>query len=59
MPQATLVREFEIIYARLALLVDPSPDFVERDITMAEIKAALVSGIKRVKRVLSTLLEAG
>ncbi|RAR64187.1 hypothetical protein BCL93_1013 [Onishia taeanensis] len=59
MPQVALVREFEIIYARLALMVDPSPDLVERDITMAEIKAALVSGIKRVKRVLRALLEAG
>ena len=46
-------------YACVALLVDPSPDLIERHIIMAEIKAALASGIERVKRVLGTLLEAG
>ena len=55
MPQFAPVRELEIPYARLALLVDPCPDLIERHITMAE----MVGGIERVKRVLGTLLEAG
>ncbi|MAX32379.1 MAG: S-methyl-5'-thioadenosine phosphorylase [Halomonadaceae bacterium] len=59
MPEATLARELEIPYACLALVVNPAPGVVEREITMAEIEAALVGGIERVKRVLGTLLEAG
>ncbi|WP_136255113.1 S-methyl-5'-thioinosine phosphorylase [Onishia niordana] len=59
MPEATLARELEIPYACLALVVNPAPGVVEREITMAEIEAALEGGIERVKRVLRTLLEAG
>ncbi|EPC04578.1 hypothetical protein L861_04440 [Litchfieldella anticariensis FP35 = DSM 16096] len=56
MPEASLARELEIPYACLALVVNPAAGVVETEITMAEIEAALESGIERVKRVIRSLL---
>ncbi|GGX77724.1 S-methyl-5'-thioinosine phosphorylase [Litchfieldella qijiaojingensis] len=56
MPEASLARELEIPYACLALVVNPAAGVVESEITMAEIEAALESGIERVKKVIRALL---
>ncbi|QEA39834.1 S-methyl-5'-thioinosine phosphorylase [Pistricoccus aurantiacus] len=55
MPEAALARELGIPYACLALVVNPAAGVVEREITMAEIEAALEDGIDRVKRVIRCL----
>lgn len=56
MPEAVLARELGIPYACLALVVNPAAGVVEREISMAEIEAALVDGIERVKRVIGAML---
>lgn len=56
MPEAVLARELEIPYACLALVVNPAAGVVAREITMAEIEAALLGGIERVKKVVKALL---
>ncbi|SDK89068.1 5'-methylthioadenosine phosphorylase [Modicisalibacter muralis] len=55
MPEAVLARELEIPYACLALVVNPAAGVVEREISMAEIEAALSDGIERVKRVIGAM----
>lgn len=56
MPEAVLARELEIPYACLALVVNPAAGVVEREISMAEIEAALSGGIERVKRIIGAML---
>ncbi|MFD2189815.1 S-methyl-5'-thioinosine phosphorylase [Pistricoccus aurantiacus] len=55
MPEAALARELGVPYACLALVVNSAAGVVEREITMAEIEAALEDGIDRVKRVIRCL----
>lgn len=55
MPEAVLARELEIPYACLALVVNPAAGVIEREITMAEIEAALFGGIERIRRVIRVL----
>lgn len=57
MPEAVLARELEIPYACLALVVNPAAGVVAREITMAEIEAALLGGIERAGRVIGAMLE--
>ena len=56
MPEAVLARELELPYACLALVVNPAAGKGASIITMAEIEAALVEGIVKVRAVLACVL---
>ena len=56
MPEAVLARELELPYACLALVVNPAAGKGASIITMAEIEAALVEGIVKVRAVLARVL---
>ncbi|HET8791612.1 MAG TPA: S-methyl-5'-thioinosine phosphorylase [Modicisalibacter sp.] len=56
MPEAALARELDIPYACLALVVNPAAGVVEREISMAEIEAALADGIERIRRIIGAML---
>lgn len=56
MPEAVLARELELPYACLALVVNPAAGKGACIITMAEIEAALVEGIVKVRAVLARVL---
>lgn len=56
MPETVLARELELPYACLALVVNPAAGKGASIITMAEIEAALVEGIVKVRAVLARVL---
>ncbi|MHB0820721.1 S-methyl-5'-thioinosine phosphorylase [Stutzerimonas stutzeri] len=56
MPEAVLARELELPYACLALVVNPAAGKSTGIISMAEIEAALVEGIVKVRAVLARVL---
>jgi len=57
MPEACLAREIEIPYASLSLVVNMAAGKQEDEITMEEIEAALLNGMRKVTGLISQLLK--